>query len=71
MFEEDPEVILKVGASIVDKIYVERLPGPNRKTKKIKLHFKLNILGYFDYNLNFEDFLLLFHNRDRCRSSPW
>lgn len=66
MLVDDPEAILRVGASIVDKIYVEKLPDTDNKTKNVMLHFKLNILGHQTDDLNFDDFLLLFSNSDRC-----
>lgn len=59
---EDDEAVLRVGASIVDKIYVEKLPDIDKNTKKIILHFRLNVLGHQKDDLNFDDFLLLFGN---------
>ena len=64
----DDESVFRVFGSIIDTILVERLDdeiNDKQETHKVMLHFKLNIFGYNNSNLNLKDFLLLFSNSDR------
>ena len=63
---EDDESVFGIFGSIIDTILVERIETNNEESKKVMLHFKLNILGYDNSSLNLNDFLLLFSNNEGC-----
>jgi hypothetical protein len=65
---EDDESVFRIFGSIIDTIYVEKFEKDDN-IHKVVLHFKLNILSHNDSDLNLNNFLLLFGNNDRCRSS--
>lgn len=63
---EDDESVFGIFGSIIDTILVERLEPENEESKKMMLHFELNIVGYDNSSLNLNDFLLLFSNGEGC-----
>ena len=68
----DDESVFRIFGSIIDTILVERLDdadNENSETRKIMLHFKLNIISYNKSSLNLKEFLLLFSNTQGCDSS--
>ena len=58
----DDEAVFRIFVSIIDTIYVERLDSEDN-VHKVMLHFKLNVVGYYNDSLNLNDFLLLFSKR--------
>ena len=61
----DDEAVFRIFVSIIDTIYVERLDSEDN-VHKVMLHFKLNVVGYYNDSLNLNDFLLLFSKRKWC-----
>ena len=59
----DDEAVFRIFVSIIDTIYVERLDSEDN-VHKVMLHFKLNVVGYYNDSLNLNDFLLLFSKRE-------
>ena len=65
---EEDEAIFRIFGSIINTIYVEKITDKD-SIYKVMLHIQLSIPSHNDCDLYLNDFLLLFTNNDRCRSS--